>query len=531
MRRAISAAVVLAAVAVALVLVGASGDQKRIEKTYEIELDSAFGLVDGGDFKVGGVKAGTTTGFELTRREPYRVIVTAEVSEPGFDSLRADARCEVRQQSLIGEYFVDCDSGRSEKHLPDGGRVPVARTASTVPPDLINTIQRKPQRERFRLILSELGTGLAGRPQELNEVIRRAHPALRELTETIGVLRAQNRTISAFIANSDQVSQAVHPVREQVARWAEEAADLSVIQGARSEQIGRYWNKVPEFLAELQPTMAELDKTATAQIPALRKLGGAAPELTAFLKEAEPFAKATRGSIDDLGESSEAGVKALRRSRDEIRELRALSVNAPTTAKPLRQFLETIDDRQRSTENDPQARISAPPAPDKTAYTEGHGFTGMEGLLNYIYFQTLGINVFDEFGHLLRIGIFTLGNCSPYSAKPSPALQKQCGSYTGPYQPGVNAPDPTRNGVAAAEAAERAGPAPTRPESQPRGAGEPEAPPVAGLPDPSNPQPALPEGVRDLIDNLSGALGGKKKNPAAQQAPSPANLLDFLLAP
>src|SRR4051812_40115889 len=111
MRRLAQISATLALVAVAVLFLAAGGGGDGVRKTYVIELDSAFGLVKGGEFKVGGVRAGTTTGFELTQREPYRVLVTAKVTEPGFDSLRADARCEVRQQSLIGEYFVDCDTG------------------------------------------------------------------------------------------------------------------------------------------------------------------------------------------------------------------------------------------------------------------------------------------------------------------------------------------------------------------------------------------------------------------------------------
>ncbi len=60
------------------------------------------------------------------------MIVTAEVTEPGFDALRRDAECDVRQQSLIGEYFVDCELGsRDAPELPDGGRIPVE-------PDLVD---------------------------------------------------------------------------------------------------------------------------------------------------------------------------------------------------------------------------------------------------------------------------------------------------------------------------------------------------------------------------------------------------------
>ena len=43
-------------------------------------------------------------------------------------------------------------------------------------------------------------------------------------------------------------------------------------------------------------------------------------------------------------------------------ELRELSEDAPRLAKPLRQFLQTIDDRERSVENDPAHKELAPPA-------------------------------------------------------------------------------------------------------------------------------------------------------------------------
>ena len=535
MRRLASMLLIVAAGVAALLLTAAS-DEDGALKSYEVEFDNGFGLVEGGDLKIGGVKAGQTTGFELTESAPYRVIATVEVTEPGFDSLREDAECDVRQQSLIGEYFVDCDLGSADaKPLPDGGRVPVENTTSTIPPDLISNIQRKPYRERFRLIISELGTGLAGRPEDLNEVIRRAHPGLRETSETINILARQNRIISDFIANADRVSQAVEPNKEDVARWAEEAADTAGIQASRSEELARYWNRLPTFLGELEPTMAQLERTADRQIPTLRRLREAAPELTAFLTEIEPFARSSRGSISALGDAAEVGREALRESKEEVDELRQLSVNAPRLGKPLRQFLQTIDDRDRYTTPDPAAAAAAPPPPDKVAWKEGTGFTGMEVLWNYIYFQTLGINAVDDLGHLLRITAFTGDDCAPYANNPSPELIKKCSSYLGDYQPGVTSPDPTRTGQAAAALADRARPQTEAERKRPRGQGDFAAPPDPGKPDPSKPRIVLPDQIQELIDRLDGTLppiqtprlpgiGGGGQREVEQ-------LLDFLLAP
>src|SRR4051794_33285816 len=146
MRRALSVLFVLGAAAAAFVLTGAGEEAKG--KSYWIEFDNAFGLVEGGDMRIGAVKAGVVKRFELTDTEPYKVAVEVEVTEPGFDSLRKDAECRIRNQSLIGEYYVDCEIGTSKAVLPDGGRVPVAHTQSAIPPDLIANVMRRPYRER-----------------------------------------------------------------------------------------------------------------------------------------------------------------------------------------------------------------------------------------------------------------------------------------------------------------------------------------------------------------------------------------------
>ena len=68
-------------------------------------------------------------------------------------------------------------------------------------------------------------------------------------------------------------------------------------------------------------------------------------------------------------------------------------------------------------ENDPRAKATGPPAGDKTHIpaSEQGGFTGMEGFLNYYYWQALSTNAFDAVGHILRISAtLDLGGCSGY---------------------------------------------------------------------------------------------------------------------
>jgi ABC-type transporter Mla subunit MlaD len=549
-----SFAVVLLACA-AVIALSAAGGKNDSTKTVKIAFANAFGLTEGGDLRVGGVKAGKTSKLDVSKgpecqlghpdRTPKRAcaVVTGEIVEPGFASFRADASCAIRQQSLIGEYYVDCQPGSSQTKLAKSQVIPDTHTASTIPTDLVNNVLRRPYRDRLRLIIAELGTGLAGRPDDLAMLLHQAHPGLRATDRTLRILANQRDIIKNFISDSDTVVAQLDRKKRDVARWIRVAGRTAEISATRRGAIAEGFQKLPTFLDELRPTMARLGELTDAQRPLLTKLQEAAPELTTLFTRLGPFSDASRPAFRSLGSLSTVGSKALKDSADEIATLRRLAADAPATGKPLRQFLQTLDDRSRAIDKDPRATVTAPPAPDP-AQANGKGFTGMEGLLTYVYWQTLSINQFDQLGHFLRVlGIDS--ECSAYAADvrteamggtpESEALGKRCNSWLGPYQPGENAPDPTQAGTTSAAAAGRTK---AKKRGERRGAGQPEAGPVKGQTDYSHPNPTLPPSVQDLLNSLTGnqpsnALPGVPPVNAPQLPTNvdPTQALDYLLGP
>ena len=456
-RRVGSVLAVLLVAAAAALAIGAKDDGGDA-KTYYLYFDNAFGLTTGGDFKVAGVRAGKTTAFKVhdVNGRPLAK-VTAEVTEPGLADLRRDARCEIRPQSLIGEYFVDCQPGTGSR-LPDGGTLPVERTSSTIPIDLVANILRLPYRDRLRLIVGELGAGLAGRPGDISAVLRRAHPALRETSQTLRILGRQTGTIKKFVGNARTVIGALENRKQDVVRFVHEAGRTAEISASRRTELGQTFHRLPAFLAELEPYMNRLGDLTQAQTPVLRNLQSASGELDTFLTRLRPFAQAGTPAFRALGDMSVVGTRAVRATTAEVNELRRLAEDAPGFAKPLRQFLQSIDDRKRSVEPDDRARATGPPAGDKTHSTSNRdGFTGMEALWNYFYWQALSSNPLDDIGHVLRLSIL-VNPCSSYSVKPSADLIAQCNQFLGPTQPGVTTADPTRSGATSASAAAPAAP-------------------------------------------------------------------------
>ena len=141
------------------------------KKTYQAELFNAFGLVEGSELRIAGVKAGTITDLDITAEKT--ALVTFEVG-PEFPELKSDATCSSEPQSLIAEYFLNCQPGTSPEPLE--GPIEAARNQTTVQNDLVNNALREPFKRRFQLIINEFGTALVGNAENLNAAIRSGAP-------------------------------------------------------------------------------------------------------------------------------------------------------------------------------------------------------------------------------------------------------------------------------------------------------------------------------------------------------------------
>jgi hypothetical protein len=192
-------------------------------------------------------------------------------------------------------------------------------------------------------------------------------------------------------------------------------------------------------------------------VPLLSDLRLASDELNRFFTELGPFSKETLPSLRSLGKTGDIGRRAIEESDEEIRQLRRVAVDAGRVGKPLRQFLQTLDDRDRAVHEDTRVLNTDPPRFDRESLDnrrnrglDTQGFTGMEAFLNYLFWQNLTISGFDSVGHFLRVAvIFDLGpgGCSPIATgEPDPETVERCNSYTGPKQPGVRAATGRING-------------------------------------------------------------------------------------
>lgn len=438
MKRVLGILVLLAAAGTFAVLATGASNGSGGPK-YWVELDDAFGLVSGGDLKIAGVRAGKIGDMEVDPRS-HRARVEIEITKTGFGSIRTDVTCQARPQSLIGEYFLDCQPGTSPVELRPGSTIPVSHTSSVVAPDLVQNVLRRPYRERFSIIVNELGAAVAGNAQNLNDAIRRASPGLQQTDRVLAILARQNHILADLVTNADKVIGDLADNKREVARWVHTAGRTASASAERAADIAAGFRRLPRFLEQLQPAMAQLGNVADEQTPALRTLSASAGRLQTFFDHLGPFADVSRPAFRALGEASKAGRRAVTAATPTVQELNRFSTGLPELSRNLAIILEHLDNRDFAVEEDKRS-------------PGGKGYTGLEALLEYVYDQVLSINIYDSSVHILKVAPFA-GDCahyadieqalSPSKVLPGKTLLDQCGAALGPNAAGINFPDTTR---------------------------------------------------------------------------------------
>ncbi len=399
MRRLLVIALVGALTALAVGLGACGGDDDEGYRVRAIFDNAAF-LVAGEDVKVAGVTVGRIDDLAVTPDKKAAVVL--EITHPGYQDFRADARCTIRPQSLIGEQFVECSPTQQraatepvppplrllEEGDGEGQRLlPVTQTSASVALDLLNNIWRLPVRQRLTLIINELGTGLAGRGGDLDAVLRRSAPALQDLNEVLDILARQNDTLEQLAVDSDRILAPLARERRRVTGFVKAAQEAAAATAERREDLAGTFERLPRFLTELRPTMQRLEGLAGEGAPLAADLRGAAADFNELLVQLGPFSAQAIPTLRSLGEVGDRGIPAIRAARPVVRQLGDLGRVAQPVGATLAGVLRTFE------RND-----------------------GIPNLLRLIYHTTLSINGYDGISHFQRAGLI-VNTCTDYAVQ------------------------------------------------------------------------------------------------------------------
>ncbi len=325
-RLAVLGLVMAAAALLVFSSVGASdGEEYRIRAVF---VNSA-GLTQGSDVRVAGANVGSIDGIYAGKNGLASIILV--ISDPAFSTFYNDAKCKIRLQSLIGEKFVDCDPGTPSKgELPadpadDGRRILSSdRTGSPVDPDELLNNMREPQRERFRVIINELGITLTGRGQDLQEILDRFDPTFYQVNRVLKILADENKELVRMAEAGDASLQRLARARKNITNMMKNADTAARATNAKQAELAETMRRLPAFLRELEETAPVLEGFAVQAAPVAASARAAAGDLSEFVAGTDEFVKQANPALTRFGRTADvfrAQIPALQPVAETLRKI------------------------------------------------------------------------------------------------------------------------------------------------------------------------------------------------------------------
>lgn len=379
--------------------------------------DNASFVVPDEDVRIGGANVGHVQSLDISRpgeivskknggtAMPGKAVIVLNITEPGFQDFREDASCTITPQSLIGEKYIDCrptvprragaEPAPPLEKIPDGepgaGQhlLPLENNFKVTDVDLVNNIMRRPYPERFRIILNELGGGFAARGGDLEEIVRRANPALTEVNRIFKMLAEDRKILAQLAADGDRIMRPWARVRREVVEFMKNSGDAAEATAAYSEELRQTWQKFPTFLREFRETMVELGYFTEEAIPVVSDLRQAAPSFTQWTQALAPFSEASTVALKSLGDAGDEAGPLIAEALPIVRRATRLSRSAVQPTHDLSAMLLSTQESR-----------------------------GFNHLMDLFYNFTRAMNGFDSRGHFGR-AVPWPSNCLDFAIVPA----------------------------------------------------------------------------------------------------------------
>jgi phospholipid/cholesterol/gamma-HCH transport system substrate-binding protein len=172
-----------------------------------IHFPSASGLVAGSDVLEAGAKVGTISAISPLQSD--QASVTIQVEE-GHWPLHQGLTADIRPKSLLGEKYVDLHDG-SPKNPPYDITKVLQAPSDSVPVELdqfVNSLDTD-TRSALKVLLNDLGAGIAGEGADLNQAIQTGRDDLAHLAVTGQTLNNRDPDLDRILVGLDGLLQKI----------------------------------------------------------------------------------------------------------------------------------------------------------------------------------------------------------------------------------------------------------------------------------------------------------------------------------
>jgi phospholipid/cholesterol/gamma-HCH transport system substrate-binding protein len=335
-------------------------------------------MLVGNDVKLHGVKVGEVAGMT----EHDGIASVALDLGPDALPLHTDAKATVRPVSLLGERYMDLETGSANAPLlPAGGVIPISQTGQNADLDqLLNTFDDKTG-QSLAAFVAVLGEGMRGNGADLDAAGKALAPAMTNTDQFVHVLQQQNSVLNSLIEN-------VEPVTNSLAQDNGKTLD-GLINSTTS-----LMNTTSTNVQALNESLDELPSTLVAARGTLGNLADTAENAGPLLHDIRPTTDKLRDISDELVDFSHDADPALRKTVPLLHKGKRMLEDLRPVAEDLRDAGPDIVDTAR--------------ALDPTVRQLSHN---INDVLNFIRFWALTTNAKDGLTHYFRAHI----NAGPLS--------------------------------------------------------------------------------------------------------------------
>ena len=203
MNRSLAVGATVATICVAGVGVAVAAPHLSSPAQHEVTIHfpSASGLVAGSDVLEAGSKVGTISAISPLQNDQASVTIQVEGDHwPLHQGLTAD----IRPKSLLGEKYVDLHDGASKNKPYDSTQV-LQASADSVPVELdefVNSLDSS-TRSALKVLINDLGAGVAGEGVDLNQAIQTGRDDLAHLAVTGQTLNNRDPDLDRILVGLD----------------------------------------------------------------------------------------------------------------------------------------------------------------------------------------------------------------------------------------------------------------------------------------------------------------------------------------
>ncbi len=297
------------------------GNPVKERATVEAVFDNVAGLMVGDDVRIASARVGYV---EEMKVEGAHALLVLKIDDPD-QKIYANATAIVTDRSGFGQKFVNIDPGTAQAGEFDG-RIELAQTVRSEDiNELFNVFDEK-TRSAANTTLAQLGGGMTGHAQDLNDLLGAAPGVLDNTaavsgaltvnggSDFVGLLQSSDRLAARFSGRQQHVSDVLDQLGTTLRAIAVDEG------GPEAETLRQAPETLDDAKSALDDLQDPLERTASAMEdlrPGAEALADATPDLRAFMKDAvEP--------LEDLPRVNELGEPALESLTDLVHDARPL---------------------------------------------------------------------------------------------------------------------------------------------------------------------------------------------------------------